>query len=574
MMKDGTIKREKASVEKPWLQHYPEELRNFSPFEGTLTDFILKNNPDHDRTIIEFYGKTFTLNEIFEERDKVAKSLLAAGVKENDRLVVILRAVPEFIFVLLAAEKIGVAIVCHDGLPEERAAAIRDAKAKVVFSNDFITKEDEELYYKDTDLETLVLVSPYDYGKKEEMPDYVSAAVEKLYSESRPSDERSLKWNDFLKKGESLQNEAYPEKNPDRPLYCSYTSGSTGPSKQVIHSARSMNGVLAQLVIPGGFGFTMKVLHTLLPPALVAIANSILLFNVALGNHLILSPFCEAEDIDLEFMRYKPNQMIAVPMMAEILMSSKRIPEDYSMKDLYVIGGGADPVHNKWLRRMQSFLRSHGSSAVFSMCYGLSEAGSTVANPHPKADFRDCGGGIPMRGTTISIFEPGTHNELDYGEIGEICTHGPSSMIGYGVKEDTEKTLQLHEDGRVWVHTGDYGYMNQFGELFVYCRGLNKRYGGGYLYTTVMENKVVDIKGVDDCFFVIVPDKDHEDCFVPYLYVVPEKGVELKNIEKEIRSRLDTHEQPVEIFTTPKREYFHFKTNRRILAAKILKGEH
>ncbi|MBQ1996237.1 MAG: acyl--CoA ligase, partial [Clostridia bacterium] len=531
--------RGKASVEKPWLQYYPEELRNFVPYEGTLTDFILKNNPDHDRTIIEFYGKTFTLNDIFAERDKIAKSLLAAGVKENDKLVVILRAVPEFIFVLLAAEKIGAAIVCHDGEPEERAAAIRDAKAKVVFSNDFITKEDEELYFKDSELETLVLVSPYTYGIKEEMPDYVSEAIEKLYNESRPSDERTFAWNDFLKKGENLENEVYPEKNPDRHLYCSYTSGSTGPSKQVIHSARSMNGVLSQLIIPGGFGFTMKVLHTLLPPALVAIANSILLFNVALGNHLVLSPFCEAEDIDLEFLRYSPNQMIAVPMMVEILMNSKRIPKDYSMKDLYVIGGGADPMHNKWLRRMQDFLRSHGSSAVFSMCYGLSEAGSTVANPKPNADFRNCGGGIPMRGTTISIFEPGTHNELSYGEIGEICTSGPSSMLGYSTKEETDKTLQLHEDGKMWVHTGDYGCMNQFGELFVYGRGLNKRFGGGYLYTTVMENKIVDVKGVEDCFFVIVPDKENEGCFVPYLYVVPEKGVELKNIEADIRSQLE-----------------------------------
>ena len=564
----------KASIEKPWLQYYPEALRSFVPSEDTLTDFIKKNNPDHSSPCIEFYGKKFTLDEVFAERDKVAKSLLAAGVKENDKLVVILRAVPEFIFVLLAAEKVGAAIVCHDGEPEERAAAIKDAGARVVFSNDFITKEDEKLYFKDTDLETLVLVSPYTYAVKEEMPDYVSEAIEKLYGESAPSDERTLAWNEFLEMGEKLQNETYPEKNPDRHLYCSYTSGSTGPSKQVIHSARSMNGVLAQLIIPGGFGFTMKVLHTLLPPALVAIANSILLFNIALGNHLVLSPFCEAEDIDLEFMRHNPNQMIAVPMMAEILMNSKRIPKDYSMKDLYVIGGGADPVHNKWLRKIQSFLRSHGSSAVFSMCYGLSEAGSTVANPKPNADFRDCGGGIPMRGTTISIFEPGTHNELSYGEIGEICTHGPSSMIGYSTKEETDKTLQLHEDGKIWVHTGDYGYMNQFGELFVYGRGHNERFGGGCLYTTVMENKVVDVKGVDDCFFVIVPDKDHEGYFVPYLYVVPEKGVELKHIESDIRSQLQKHEQPVEIFTTPRREYYHFKTNRRILAGKILKGEH
>ena len=65
--------KRKASEEKPWLQFYPEALRNFVPSEDTLTDFILKHNPDHDRAVIEFYGKIFTFNEVLAERDKVAK---------------------------------------------------------------------------------------------------------------------------------------------------------------------------------------------------------------------------------------------------------------------------------------------------------------------------------------------------------------------------------------------------------------------------------------------------------------------------------------------------------------------
>lgn len=566
--------RKKASIEKPWLQYYPEAIRNFIPSDDTLSDFILKNNGQLDKEIIEYYGRTFTLGEVFTEADRVAKGLVSLGVKENDRVVVFLRAVPEFIFVLLAAEKIGATILCHDGEPEEKAAAIADAKAKVAICFDFVSEREEKVFYDNSDLEKLVLVSPYTYAVKNEIPDYVENSIRNLYTDKSACDNRSLTWADFIKNGESITGDISVEKNPDRPLYCSYTSGSTGPSKQVLHSARTMNGVLGQLVIPGGIGFSLRVLHTLLPPALVAIVNSILLYNIASGNYLILSAFCDAEDIDLEFMRYKPNQMIAVPMMAEILMNSERIPEDYPMNDLYVIGGGADPVHNKWLDKIQSFLRKHGSSAVFSMCYGLSEAGSTVANPHPNQNFKNCGGGVPMRGTVISVFAPGTQDELDYGQIGEICTSGPSNMICYGNSTDTENTLQRHADGRVWVHTGDYGYMNESGELFVYSRGLNKRFGGGYLFTTVMENKVVEIEGIKDCFFVITADKEHEGCFVPYLYVVLENGVALSDIEDVIRKALEDYEQPVEIFVTDKREYFHFKTNRRILAAKLLKGEH
>ena len=565
--------KQKASVAKPWMQFYPPEMHNYNPPEDSLLEFILKNNYDHDKNVIEYYGKTFTLNQILEETDKVAAALNAMGVEQGDRIVVFLRAVPEFIFVLFAAEKIGAAIVCRDGEPEDHVEAIRNARTKVVFAHDYIQKSDEDLYYEIDTLKKIVLVSPYTYAVREEIPDYIEDSIKALYTEETQWDEKTVAWNAFLESGEGTPVKA-AFRNPDRALYCSYTSGSTGPSKQVIHTARTINGVLGQLVIPGGIGFSMRVLHTLLPPALVAIVNSILIFNIASTNLLILSPYCDEKDIDLEFMRYRPQQMIAVSMMADLLMRSKRIPADFPMNDLFVIGGGADPVHNKWLRKFQNFLASHGSPAIFSMCYGLSEAGSTATNPHANISFLNCGGGIPMRGTTISIFEAGTQNELDYGEIGEVCVTGPGVMVGYATGKDNLEVMQRHADGQIWVHTGDYGCMNADGELFVYSRGLNHRYGGGILFTTVMENKIIETPGVDDCYFVIVPDKEHEGFFLPYLYIVPEEGHTVESLEAAVRSKLEDFEQPVEIFHSNQREYFHFKTNRRILAAKILKGEH
>ena len=573
-MSNNPVVKQKASVAKPWLQFYPEPLRTFVQPEDSLTEFIAKNNTDHNKEVIEYYGKTFTLNQIFEERDKVAAALCSMGVEAGDRIVVFLKAVPEFIFVLLAAEKIGAAIVCRDGEPEDHVEAILNAKTKVVFAHDYISKTDENLYYDNDTLKHIVLVSPYTYAVREEIPDYIEANIKSLYNGNVEWTEKTLAWNDMIKMGEEYGEAPEVMKNPDRALYCSYTSGSTGPSKQVVHTARTINGVLGQLVIPGGIGFSMRVLHTMLPPALVAIVNSILLFNIASTNLLILSTYCSEDDLDLEFMRYRPNQMIAVPMMAEILMSSKRIPEDYPMNDLFVIGGGADPVHNKWLKRIQAFLAAHGSPAIFSMCYGLSEAGSTATNPHSTISFLNCGGGIPMRGTTISIFEAGTQKELDYGEIGEVCVTSPGVMVGYARGEDNIGVIQCHEDNQLWVHTGDYGCMNEAGELFVYSRGLNHRYGGGILFTTVMENKIVETKGVEDCYFVIVPDKDHKGYFLPYLYIVPEEGYTVADVEADVRSKLEDFEQPVEIFHSDKREYFHFKTNRRILAGKILNGEH
>lgn len=181
-------------------------------------------------------------------------------------------------------------------------------------------------------------------------------------------------------------------------------------------------------------------------------------------------------------------------MMADIIRLSNRIPEDYDMSFLLVIGGGADPMHNKWLNKMQDFLQKHHSPAVFSMCYGMSEVGSVVCNPHANSSFQNCGSGIPMQHTTIAIFAQDSQEELDYNQVGEVCVHGPSLMKGYNNRpEETAKTLQTHPDGLQWVHTGDYGYMNEKGELFTLSRGINTRFDGGPLFITQMENKVVEV---------------------------------------------------------------------------------
>ena len=190
-------------------------------------------------------------------------------------------------------------------------------------------------------------------------------------------------------------------------------------------------------------------------------------------------------------MRYKPNGWNAIPQMVNVLIKSKRIPEDYSLQFLYQIGGGADPLNNKRLRQVQQFLKKHKSPAVYTMGYGMSEAGSVITGtvvPLPGTQNNSCSCGIPMMGVTVAIFEEGTHRELGYREIGEICTIGKGMMLGYDNEESTNEILQIHPDGNLWLHTGDFGYMTEIGEVFVLSRGLQKRYGGGYLFPILMEN--------------------------------------------------------------------------------------
>lgn len=70
---------------------------------------------------------------------------------------------------------------------------------------------------------------------------------------------------------------------------------------------------------------------------------------------------------------------------------------------------------------------------------------------------------MPMPATVLGIFDK-DNNELNYGEIGELCMTGPSIMLHYAGwmgEEMTERTLITHDDGKCWLHTGDIAFTSR-----------------------------------------------------------------------------------------------------------------
>ena len=160
--------------------------------------------------------------------------------------------------------------------------------------------------------------------------------------------------------------------------------------------------------------------------------------------------------------------------------------------------------------------------------------------------------------------------------MGEICTVGPGNMLGYDRRSATAKTLQRQADGKIWLHTGDIGYVDEDGVFYVLNRGAAYRYGGGELAVLPMENRLADakIKGIKDEFFVLIEDEDHDGYFVPYLYVVLEDGYKVDDIIKDVQSCLEPYMFPVEILAIDERPFFHFKTNRIELSKELKKKNH
>ena len=563
----------KPSVDRPWMKFYPAGIEKMmSVPEVSLNQYMRMMCRGMDLSVLHYYGTEISWSEYLRMVDETARALKAAGLGKGDQIPVFLASVPEFLVVLLAAEKIGASLLCRDNTIEENAEAISKSGAKVIFAHDYITRAQVEAYTA-AGAKKIITVNPWRLAVRKEMPEHIVKSLEARYTEPKVTGDMICTWNTFISAGSVFAGEVEAPMDLDRPLFRAYTSGSTGPSKQVIHSSRTMLSVICQM---SGYGnsdeFRPTWLMTILPPALVAVTVSMLLVPMASNRMLILDPFVDVNDLDLELMRYKPNTWPLIPMFMEILMKSKRIPADYDMSHLLACGAGAEATNNGQIRRAQKFLDDHNCHVVFSTSYGQSEACSNITFPAPGYKFGNGNVGIPMPLNIMGIFRG--DRECTYNKLGEICVTGPGTMLGYDNEEATSKTLVRHADGRLWLHTGDTGYMNEDGVVFTLGRGMAKRYNVDHekaerLVDVMLENLVSDaeIPGLKDCFFVIRPDKDHEGYYVPYMYAVLENGCSLKEIQKAVDAVLMEYQRPVEIIQIPERPFYHFKTNRLHLEA-------
>lgn len=565
----------KPSADKPWLKYYPSQLLdNLQVPPCTLTQYLQYNMPGMDVTAMHYYGTDISWAEVFATADRIARALKAVGFGVGDQVPAFLRSVPEFLSLLLAAEKIGASVLVRDNEIHENADALRKSGAKTMFAHTFLSQAEMEEYMATTQVRRFVLIDPVGLCGRDAMPDYIQKSLDACYAAPSAQGEPVMSWCDFLALGDSYQGEVEAPVDIDRPLFRCYTSGSTGPSKQVIHSAHTIIGVLSQMNFYGGADFRPTWLQTILPPCLVAVVISMLLLPLASNKLLILDPWVDVMDLDLELMRYRPNNWPMIPMFIEMIIRSPRIPADYDMSHLMAAGAGAEAYNNTQMARAQKFFHDHNCNIPFTTGYGSSEAGSNVAfHVAPQYPMGNGNVGCPMPLTTVSIFKPGTTQELSYNMEGEICVCSPGVMLGYDDPEATARALRVHEDGKVWLHMGDIGVMNEDGVIYTRGRGTNKRFGGGFLDILPMENRLADadIDGIEDQFFVNIPDAEHEGYYEPYLFVVLREDVTVEDVREQIHDALDEHMIPVQIIQLPERPFWHFKTNRIGLTNEILK---
>ena len=456
-----------------WLQGYDEGVPpSLEPYpERTLLDYLSESARDWpDRPALLFKGATITYARFERESDSLAAAFIEIGVKRGDRVALCLPNCPQFMIAEFAAWKAG-AIVCPFNptyTEREIVEALRATGAEtLVVLNRFYDKV--KAIQPSTSLKRVVAT-----GIKEYLPPVLRIAYT-LLKESKEGERISVRTGDYrltdLLWGFRRSSRPQGKVSPDDQAVVLMSGGTTGTPKGVVGVHRGM--VVAGLQLQAWLRPAMKEWtdKIMLPLPLFHVYGNVGVQGLALINHnpiaLIPNPR-EIRDLLKEIIEVKPAFICTVPTLLNGIMNHPMAREgkvDFS--SIKLTFSGAAPLMAETKKRFEEL-----TGGVIVEGYSLTEAQmAVIANPVRGAN-KIGSVGMPLPDVEVRIVnsEDGT-TPVPQGEVGEMVIRAPQLMQGYWQKpEETKEMIRTNALGERLLYTGDLGYLDEDGYVFIVDR--------------------------------------------------------------------------------------------------------
>lgn len=505
------------SIDKPWLKFYSIEAITEPMPQSTVYEFLRTKNKDNmGKTALNYYGSDVTYQEMFAMTDRVAAALCQMGVTTNDVVTIAMINQPEAIYLLLALNKIGaIANFVFGGATEkELIHQLTTSGSHIVFTadlfaNNFISIANE------IEIQKIVFVP-----LSQSMSLFYRMAI-KLTKKTPKAilKEDVLNWEQFLAQGSRNIQCITAAQNADAVAFITYTGGTTGGSKGVMLTNQAALSV-AEQYMRGEPGLHRESKWMQIIPFFTAYGITCsLVIPMAVGMTLIIRiPL--AESLLQLFKKFKPNHIVGGPAVWEAFADDNK---SLDLSGLIAPISGGDTLRESTEAKVDAYLKKCGSRYPLMNGYGMTEVGAAVAcNFEGKYEFGSVG--IPFVKNIIAAFDVETGEELPYDAEGEICICTPSMMLGYVANpKETENILRRHSDGRIWVHSGDLGYISSNG--FVHISGRLKRYIMTYtngvakkIFSLDVERALLLHESVANCAVVPMPDAEKNQ--VPAAFII------------------------------------------------------
>lgn len=471
----------------PWLPFYGDVPPTITYPDATLFELLERSATEHpDACAVDFLGERIAYRRLHARVIQAARALRALGVKQGDRLALLLPNDPHAIILLYAANRVGA--VVSPWHAESGGAAVAQRLERL--APEWMAVSDEHLagvnrLLRGSSVNGVIVCRLADFGRRRahrrlarlrDRWDLGHGGVRGAAASGTNGDEQAheappvFSWRSFLglTGGDPLPDHRELH-DPSHPALVLFTGGTTGPSRAVVHADRQLTAVALQMqvqgpVLPGqsicglvslahGYGLTVAV-HA----ALSAAATTVLV------------PYGTPRSIARLIRRKRPDYLVSVPAVYGELVR-ERLFRRARHRSLMGAFCGGDRLARSVSESFERIVRRRGGAVSIREGYGLTETAAACATM-PDGVRRPGSVGIPYPDTVIGIASPAVSASEPPewrvpGELGEILVSGPTVMSGYLHDDEANaRAFATDEAGHVWLRTGDLGRMDEDGFLY------------------------------------------------------------------------------------------------------------
>ncbi|BFM13969.1 long-chain-fatty-acid--CoA ligase [Maricurvus nonylphenolicus] len=427
-----------------------------------------------------FGDQKISYRQYNELAGQLANALESIGLKKGDVVGIHMPNIPQYALTLVAASKMG--CVCS-GIsplltPSEVAFQIKDASIKVVLTLDLFAGIYAGLGEAVSRLDAVVVTGALDVFMPSEVALPESDVINFIHYTA-------------LVDGQPTQRETEPVHWNDT-FMLQYTGGTTGKPKGVELSVRNVMHNSTQYSASTPWLEGEDIIASAFPFFHIA-GLSIIFAGARSGGMMMLLPDPrDTEHFCNQMKAYPPTVLGAVPALYEMLLATPQFKEiDFSR--LRVAYTGAAPLTSATFEALNNVLGKNKISDMF----GMTETSPCFAS-NPPSRYKVGSVGMAVPGAEIRIVSlDEAKTDMPIGEPGEILATGPQVMKGYlNLPEETANSLR-EIDGKVWMCTGDVGYLDEEGYLFLCDRAKDMLIVGGYkVFSVELEDKLQSLPQV------------------------------------------------------------------------------
>jgi len=521
--------------EKLWYKSWPKGVKKVIDIPNTtvhkLFEEYAKKNPD--LVYLSLLGIEYTYAKVNDMANQLANALIELGVQKGDRIGLLMPNLHQFVISFFGILKTGATAVPLSPLygPSDLEAVLRKVDLKGLIALDILFEKVEETKIQ---IPLLIITALGDILSP--FLRFVAKLIGKL--PKSPKIPGALSLYELIKTYEPIQQTVLVDSEDVAVL--GSTGGTTGVPKNAMLTHRNLVANMVWLkewpvmIHPPGMH---KKYIGVVPFFHIIGLTGVMLSSIVLESTVYLVPDPRRfEEILKLVSKEKINYFHGIPTLYKALLRHPKFKK-YDLSSLEMVFSGAAPLPTSLAEELESNI-----NGLVMEAYGLTETSPIVsANPFEE-DNRKIGSiGIPFIGTDVQIRNAETDDIMPQGEIGEIVVKGPQVMKGY--YNDPDATTQVIKNG--WFYTGDLGYFDQDGFLFLVNRIKDMINVSGYkVYPREIEEIISkDFPQILEAVVVASPDEYRGETVK--MYAVLNQGETVT--EKDIVSHLETKIAPYKI---------------------------